>query len=470
MYDRQWEVVYSVARSDETVCVAGNMLGKDFVAAFIVLWFFLTRHPCRVVTTSVDHSQLSGVLWGEMRRFVQTAAHPLDAEKGGPLVVNHMQYRKQYNGEIDGLSYVRGRVSRKGEGMLGHHIADVGDGVPRTLFVADEASGIDDATADAAETWANRRLFIGNPWPCSNHFRRAVKEGSTDYRRVIRIRGEDSPNVRLAHGQRRKGEVPTGEILVPGVLPYREYIKRRRIWDPIKQCIGLDAEFWEGAEVLMFPPLALQTSARLADILRFRVRQALAVGVDTGEGRSNTCWTAGDRLGVIEQESMRTPDTSVIARRTKAFIRKHRVEPENVLFDRGGGGKQIADMLRAEGYMVRTVAFGSAPLEDAARGEEKEQSGVYTTRRAQMFGELSELVQGGWAIPSDCTELHEQLAKIPRLLDKEGRLVLLPKTAAKGQPSLTSLIGRSPDEADSAALCAHGIRHPVEASYAGALV
>ena len=142
-----------------------------------MLWFFLTRHPCRVVTTSVDHTQLEGVLWGEIRRFIQQAAYPLDSTKGGPLLVNHLHLRKVVRGQVCGLSYLLGRVAAKGEGMLGHHIADTGDGVPRTLFVADEASGVEDISFERAETWAKRILVIGNPYPCSNFFYKGVKAG-----------------------------------------------------------------------------------------------------------------------------------------------------------------------------------------------------------------------------------------------------------------------------------------------------
>lgn len=200
-YDKQREIIYSVAEdADETAVVAGNMLGKDFVAAFIVLWFFLTRHPVRVVTTSADHAQLEAVLWGEMRRFIQTSRVNLNATQGGPIVINHLHLRKaipivhqvslppkgkaapirpsRSSGyDVCGLSYCIGRTAAKGEGMLGHHIAKQGDGIPRTLFVADEASGVDDDSEARAETWADRKLFIGNPYDCHNFFRRAVDGG-----------------------------------------------------------------------------------------------------------------------------------------------------------------------------------------------------------------------------------------------------------------------------------------------------
>ena len=180
-YDKEIDIIYSVHDNDETVCVAGNMLGKDFTAAFIVLWFFLTRSPCRIVTTSVDAMQLEGVLWGEIRRFIQLAKYPLSHEQGGPLIINHLHLRKMNprTKVVDGLSYCLGRVAKKGEGMLGHHVARPvpDDGIPRTLFVADEASGVDDVSYERAETWANRILVIGNPYECQNFFRRAVDGG-----------------------------------------------------------------------------------------------------------------------------------------------------------------------------------------------------------------------------------------------------------------------------------------------------
>lgn len=176
-YDKQCEVIQSVWDNDETYVPAGNMLGKDFVAGFITLAFFLTRYPCRIVTTSVDNVQLESVLWGEIRRFIQNSAIPLEHTRGGPLVVNHLHLRRIIRGQMCGLSYCIGRVAAKGEGMLGHHIAETGDGIPRTLLIVDEASGVDDLIYERASTWAKRMLIIGNPYPCTNFFYKGVKAG-----------------------------------------------------------------------------------------------------------------------------------------------------------------------------------------------------------------------------------------------------------------------------------------------------
>jgi hypothetical protein len=181
-YREQKEIIYSVRDNYETVVPAGNMLGKDFIAGFITLWFFLSRHPCRIVTTSADFSQLKSVLWGEIGRFISTAKYPLTSDHGGPLLVNDLRIRKYHEGKLCRVSYIIGRVAAKGEGMLGHHVTPesgkyVDDGVPRTLFIADEASGVEDIAFERADTWAKRKLIIGNPYPCTNHFYKAVKGG-----------------------------------------------------------------------------------------------------------------------------------------------------------------------------------------------------------------------------------------------------------------------------------------------------
>lgn len=176
-YREQREIIESVEESAETYVVAGNKLGKDFVTGFICPCLFLrclkTDQTCRIVTTSVAEHHLK-VLWGEIGRFIATCRVPLMYPRG-PLLVNHMEVRRATERSRQGtnlLNYLVGRVSEKGEGLAGHH-ADV------TLFVADEASGVDDRSYEMAQGWAKRMLIFGNPNPCSREhfFRKGVESG-----------------------------------------------------------------------------------------------------------------------------------------------------------------------------------------------------------------------------------------------------------------------------------------------------
>ena len=301
------------------------------------------------------------------------------------------------------------------------------------------------------------------------------------YRKVIRICAEDSPNVRLALLQQKRGEEPTGEILVPGVLTWLEYQYRRRHWDKKRQCVGLDARFYEGPEVKLFPPDWLGQSARRALDLKGTVRKAEAIGVDPAEGGDKTAIAVVDKLGLIELQSIATPDTSVIRGLVLDAMRRYNLEGWHVIFDAGGGGKQIADQLRADGYGVNTAAFGSAPVLELKRGlrrisemrENREDRSTYTILRDQMYDELRQLLDPGrgeeaagiisvvFAISAEHAELHRQLSLIPLTYDKEGRLKLLPKNKpGEGKDgTLIGLIGHSPDESDALVLAVHCMLH-----------
>lgn len=178
-YDKQIEIIESVHYNDETVVVAANKAGKDFVAGYIALRTFIVYPEVRVITTSVKDDHLR-VLWGEIGRYLQDSRIPLVRNKDNPtglLQVNHRdirKFRKTPRGEeLDPISYLRGMVSEKGEGLAGHH-------AKMTLLIIDEASGIDDTVYNQGGTWAKRIFAFGNALPCENFFRRAVKDGDVE--------------------------------------------------------------------------------------------------------------------------------------------------------------------------------------------------------------------------------------------------------------------------------------------------
>lgn len=516
-YREQQDIIRSVVTNRETYVPAANKMGKDFTAGFIVLWFFLTRRPCRIVTTSAKDDHLR-VLWGEIGRFIDTAAVPLKADAGGPLIVNHQELKKLVasarpspSDDMDGsqsasqdrircpISYVKGLVASPDRiaAMQGHHanptdIGEANDLLPRTLFVVDEASSIPDDYMTMARTWANRILVIGNTWPCENFWKSAIRgrsDGSqrggdlpapdgTYYRRVIQIKAAQSPNVRLALAQIEAGRSPSGRLVVPGVKTWQEYDRDRRTLDKIAQCVSLDAEFYEGSEVRLFPAQWLDAAAHHAQALRGVPRRAKAMGIDPGEGVANSSWCIIDERGIIELVSMKTPDTSRIPSKTLELMIKHQVPAHKIYFDRGGGGKQHADRLRDMGYGVQTVAFGESLLFDPKRGkrlfpekvENREERYAYVNRRAEMYGKLRIMLDPAnginFAIPAEYGNLRCELSPIPLTYDEEGRLELLPKNEpdiraenSKPKLTLTKLIGHSPDEADALALAIYALTH-----------
>jgi hypothetical protein len=247
-----------------------------------------------------------------------------------------------------------------------------------------------------------------------------------------------------------------------------------------------DCRFVEGVGTPLFPAAWLDHAEGRAEALQGRRRAAGAIGVDPGEGVAKTAWAVVDEEGLIELISRPTPDTAVIPGETLALARRYGVPAGRVVFDRGGGGKEHADRLRAQGFAVRTVAFGEAVVAEphwgrrplAERQGEREERYAYVNRRAQLYGELAERLdpagpRGGFGLPAEYTELRRQLAAFPKQYDGEGRLTLPPKQrragAAGGAPSLAELLGCSPDEADALALAVYALGHAEQRTFAGVL-
>lgn len=503
-YKEQTEIIESVWHNDRTFVRAGNKLGKDFVAGFIPIWFLMTRKPCRIVTTSAKDDHLR-VLWGEINRFIQTARFPLTRDKGGPLIVNHQDIRIVRNGKKCPISYCIGMVASEDSiaAMQGHHanpetLEDANDEMPRTLFMSDESSSVPSSYYMMATTWAQRILAFGNPWDCHNFFREANDEGDIPreiwdhrrgmYHKILRIRAQDSPNVRRGLAQEAKGIIPDNKLIVPGVKTYLEYKNDRKHLNEIEQCVKLDAEFYKGKESLMFPPVWLNRAATFAESIRKKPRQARAIGCDPAEGGDKTSMAAVDEFGLIELVSKKTPDTNIIPGELLAFMFKHGVAPENVAIDRGGGGKEHADRIRAMGFPIRTIAFGESPSIDPRHSKihpkerlgMKEERAAYKNLRAEMYDTLRNLIDPslqemdgspGFAIPAYEKELLRQLRPIPLLHDAEGTKYLLPKNKKSPdskEKTLTELIGCSPDEADAFVLGIHAMLNKPHRSKVGA--
>jgi hypothetical protein len=508
-------MVVSVWRNVETIVPAGNQLGKDFISALIILVFFLTRSPCRIVVTSANDNHLD-VIRTEINQHIANARIPLTYDKGGPLRVTQEQITR--DDANDKKSYIKFMVASldRTDALAGHHAYPrdpyEAEHVPHTLAVVDEASSVRDVFIDKLRSWCRRLLIIGNPYPCDNYFKHAVKgrPGSPDKggdipsdkgdgtftRKIIRIQAVDSPNIRIALAQlamgMKAGDQGFAPLLIPGLRDYGTYVLKRQTLDKILQCVQLDADFYEGSELKLWPPEWLNHCADLAVRFARMRRWAKALGVDTAEGGDKTAFTVGDEMGVLECLSLKTPDTNIIHKMVIALGRKYNVSPHNWIFDRGGGGKVHADRLRADGYPVRTIDFGQRASSNEPKNTEKhlqekleeyEERTIYESMRAEMYAEFSLRCDprhplGGYAIPLDgdaCVELHRQLSYMPKLYGSDGKLYMLPKNkrradAKLGEKTLSELLGCSPDEADSAVLMYWGLTHQQRSASASASV
>ena len=479
-YREQREIIRSVWEEHETYVYAGNMMGKDYVAGRLVILFFLTRAPCRIITTSTKDAHLA-VLWGEIHRAIQESAVALSVRQGGNLIINQRELKKTAGGVECPISYVKGMVANEEtmESFQGHHVADVGDGIPRTAVFGDEASSLKDRIKLMVDSWAKTQLWFGNTWPCGNFYYRASKrdEGITKFH----IPAEASPNVRLARKQMALGLEPTGEVLIPGVKSWVEYERNRRLWDPVQQRVCLDAEFPEDERIKMYPPEWLDRAEELWDKGGFG-SQPEAMGVDSAQGGDNTAIALVNRRALLDLESRKTADTTVIPDDVVDRLRRYpSLRPEKVYLDMGGGGKQHGDRLRLMGYDVRMVYFGSSATPEPSPGvrtiedrmSKVEQRSTYRNKRAEMYALLRSYLNPAegknFALPPALLNrprldggpsLREQMQAVPLSYDEEGRMFVIPKNrrdAKDTRETLTDIIGCSPDELDALVLAVYGL-------------
>lgn len=487
LYDKQIEILRSLRDNSETFVHAGAALGKDFISSLGVLWFFCSRAPCKVIISSASEDHLRTVLWGEIQERIRTSRFPLH------IKVDYMRVRRWTDAketDFDPQSYIEGRVTNRVEAFAGVHLDN---DKPRVLCLFDEASSISDAFFESAQSWAHRILVIGNPLNTTNFFYKQCKAGNRQrpehvrsltpglLRKVIHIGSKHSPDViwhktRLDQGLRPK-PIPT-KLRIPGVVTWEEHLQRRVNWDEYNITTRDEGYFYEGAETQLYPREWLDAAemAHLNLEISGKMRKAKAIGVDGGEGRANSAWTVVDELGILWHEAFQTPDTMKIAGHTIRLMKQWGVPPQKVFFDRGGGGKQIADRLREQGYDVQMVSFGEAAtpiigtktkrLQD--RKEVYDDRQAYKNRRAEMYGILRELLNPSlrnpvFAIPAIYTALRDELTPLPLLYDSEGRMYLPPKSRMAGNTNknlvtIEEILGHSPDRADATVLAAYALQ------------
>jgi|GEM_PF-2074495 Terminase-like family. len=465
--EKQRDVVLSVRDHCETFVHAANELGKTRIAAMIAVWWFASRTPARVITSSSSETQLNSILWSEIRHLIATSAYPL------PFRVTSLRVEKLKDpriGETEPRDFIIGHVTNEVENFQGHHLPN---DKPRVLVIFDEASGVPDNFFDAADSWAHRKLVIGNPLSTTNFFYRLCRGGDVPdpaggaglLRKVIHISGLDSPNVQIGIRWKEKGNPGPPPVVISGLLTYDEFVRREATWDDVKKTTRLYGRFYEGDQALLFPMQWLDAAMNLQrwQELKRRQRTVEAVGVDVAAGgRDNSCWTLIDRFGLIEQIVLDLSNTMEIVGHTVRLIQTHNLPADCVAIDAGGGGKQIADRLHEQGFYVRSIGFGEAA----------DDSQAHKNRRAELYGNLRRLLDperenGGFLLPPDAAELRQELAILPLQYDSEGKMFLPPKDPRPNQAthirSLRQILGRSPDRADSLALAAWALRKP--ASY-----
>ncbi len=469
-YDKQREILRTVADERRTSVVGANGSGKDWAAARTILWWLATRRQAIAVATGPTQRQVEQIVWREMRAAYKASSVDLGGRLSG----------SQWNIADD--RYAIGFSTNKADNLQGFHS-------PELLVVVTEAHAMPQDQMEALKRlYPARMLLTGNAFSRdgeffeSHHTKRHIYTGIT-------ISVYDTPNFTGENGG------------APG-MPTEEDVEERKLdW-------GEDHPLYQGSILAKFPDMlddslisrsaieaavarweqeSVETSAKLVvpaeagtsqptpddrerdSRLRWnddppptprplgegnaRQREGEGCPVREGEGVPQR-EGEGPRLGVDvarfgsdktalcvrrgwRVESLRSfshVDTMRTAGEAAALVRDHHIPA--VFVDEGGLGAGVVDRLRELDAPVHGVQFGG----------KARQSGRFANMRAELFWELRRLFNDNLiAIPRD-EELISQLLGLRYDVTSAGQVKMESKS------SLRRLGLRSPDKADALAL------------------
>lgn len=450
-WGRQTEIARSVASVKRTLVKTGHGIGKSFVAAGLVNWWYDTRPNSVVVSTAPTYRQVTAVLWREIRSQRRTKPSADISQIRDPSDPAHyaMGYTTAKNMRAD---------SYESQGAQGVHAKDL-------LAVIDEAGGVQPAFWQAFDGMAvgagNHILAIGNPTVNSGPFFEAARSGKWN---VLTVSVLEHPNI-LAHLEHKPDPYP-GAVsiawlddkltdpawveIIPNEASHDspECFEFKGVWykaRPIAQSLILGQFPSETTDTVW--AMAWIESARYRE-MRWSTTDRLEIGVDVARfGTDSTAMHA--RIGPcsVFHDSWSKESNTAVAGRVYENVRglwdKHESHDTVIRVDTTGGhGAGPADLLRELFSELSEVQI--VDVNSSGKPDDPER---FDNVRSELWFALADRARDGQL---DLTRLRENdyerlLSQFtaPKYKYSHGRRVVEAKEVTK------AWLQRSPDDADA---------------------
>lgn len=363
----QAEFLRSINTQDRIAIKSGHGVGKSTALAWVCLWWLCTRYPAKIACTAPTAHQLEDVLWGEIAKWMRAMPEALRDEfgfKSDRLCL--------VNAPNESFAVARTARREQPEAFQGFHSANM-------LFIADEASGVDEAIFEvgqgAMSTKGAKTILTGNPTRRQGYFFEAFHKMRTHWHQIT-VSCADSKRVSAAFlaemAEKYGAESDIYRVRVLGEFP-RTSSTQFISAEAVESCRKYKAE-------------GIETAPRIigVDIARF------------GDDQTVFCERQGRKVYPLRK--FRQLDTQAIAHRLAELI--DQTKPDAVNIDGGGVGGGVVDRLKNLGYgdIVNEVAFGGSPYNKQD----------YADRRTEMWDLLRQAVVDGIELPDD-SELLDDL-------------------------------------------------------------
>jgi hypothetical protein len=417
---------------------ACHTVGKTFLAAGLVNWWYDSYDPSLVLTTAPTDRQVRDLLWKEVR--IQRRGRGGFAGPKMPRLESSPDH------------FAHGFTARDGDAFQGHH-------GPHVLIVFDEAVGVEPIFWETAESMfageGHAMLAIFNPTDISSQAYVAERTGNWH---VVSMSSLEHPNIAAEHA----GQPP----------PFPSAVRLARLDELIRKwCTAIDGtdtapgdvewpliseQWWRPGPVAesrllgRWPSQAVNSvwSEAVWDAAEKRViaePQKVPVEVGCDVARFGDDFTSIHvRRGPVSlhHESHNGWSTGQTAGRLKVlcgeFGRRSGVDPKTiqVKVDDDGVGGGVVD--QREGWCFLPVSAAAKPWDEEG----------YPNRRSELWFAVAELGGEGRLslaqLPAAVrSELRRQALSPVYTLDNKGRRVVEKKQDTKDR------LGRSPDDMDA---------------------
>lgn len=416
---------------------AAHLVGKSFLAACALLWWYDTHNPSIVLTTAPTERQVN-IIWKEVR----TLREPWGGFVG-PKAKELGDSPKHF---------ARGMTARDGTSFQGEHEANV-------LIIFDEAVGVEPIFWEAAETMLNGDCFaflgIFNPTDQSSYAYIAERTGNYH---VVTLSAFNHPNIEAE--------------LRGDPAPYPSAIRLARLDELVRQwCTPLieppklsdiewpprSGKWWRPGPVAesrltgRWPSLA-ENSVWSESVWELAASRDLPdtgpvqISADPARYGSDDTAIHVRKGGVsLHHETHNGWSTSQTAARLRElaheFASIYKLDPKRIpiVIDDIGVGGGVTD--QAQGYNFIGVNVASKPINPE----------LYNSKRSEIWFALAdEAAKGNVSfakLPQQVKDdLRRELLAPTYTLDYMGRRVVEPKDKTKDR------LGRSPDSADAVLL------------------
>lgn len=416
----QDEVLWAVVSEpfDRFALKASKGPGKSTLLAWLIWWFLSTHAHPKVVATSITGDNLSDNLWAELAKWQAKSGFLQKAFTWSATRITSNDHPETW--WASARTWPKsGDSNQQADTLAGIHADNV-------LFVLDEAGGIPDAVAAAAEGGlANaskehnrvaKLIIAGNPTHLAGPLYRActteralwwVKEISGDPDDPMR-----APRVSIEWA--------------------REQIAKYGRDNPFV-LVNVFGKFPPSSANSLLGPDDVTASQRRIIIER-DLREAVKIlGVDVARfGDDRTVITLRHGDAVLQPRILRNVDTMQTVGQVSALFDRHK--PDGLFVDSTGLGAGVVDRLAQLGYPVIGIDSAGAPSEPH-----------FANRRAEMWWNMAEWVKTRGALPN-MPEYHVELPAPAYKFNAQNKVLLEAKAEIKKRT------GVSPDLADSLAL------------------